>query len=140
MKNVVINSCFGGFGLSPKAVKRYAELSGFNVFAYTTDYGSGDYNKVIRWNDGDKDMCIYWIKNDIGDTPTSEELNNADWFHENQIPRDDKILVQIVRELKKDVNGRCASLRIVKIPDDVEYEIDEYDGNEHVAEKHRVWP
>jgi len=30
-------------------------------------------------------------------------------------------------------------LAIVEIPDDVEYTIEEYDGNEHVAEAHRTW-
>jgi hypothetical protein len=30
-------------------------------------------------------------------------------------------------------------LEIVEIPDDVEYTIEEYDGLEHIAEKHRTW-
>lgn len=139
MKEVVINSCFGGFGLSPKAVMEYAKLSGFNVYPYVTDYGSGDYNKTTRWNNGDNDMCIYWLKEDIGDNPSSEKLNNAEWFHEHEIQRDDKILIQVVRKLKDKANGICALLNIVEIPDDVEYQIEEYDGNEHIAEKHRIW-
>jgi len=32
-----------------------------------------------------------------------------------------------------------ADLKIVEIPDGTNYEIDEYDGNEHVAEVHRTW-
>ena len=34
MKEVVINSCYGGFGLSPKAIKRYLELKGKECFFY----------------------------------------------------------------------------------------------------------
>ncbi len=139
MKKVVINSCFGGFGLSPKAVSRYAELNGFKVYPYATDYASGDYNRVIRWDEGDSDVCIYWLKEDVGDAPSNDELNNAEWFHERDIKRDDENLVKVVAELKKKANGRCALLRIVKIPNDVEYQIEEYDGNEHIAEKHRTW-
>lgn len=36
-------------------------------------------------------------------------------------------------------SGVHASLKIVEVPDDVEWEIEEYDGREWVAEKHRVW-
>lgn len=35
--------------------------------------------------------------------------------------------------------GSFANIVIVEIPDDVEWTIEEYDGNEHVAEKHRTW-
>jgi hypothetical protein len=28
---------------------------------------------------------------------------------------------------------------VVEIPDGTDYEISEYDGNEHIAEKHRTW-
>jgi len=30
-------------------------------------------------------------------------------------------------------------LKVVEIPDDVEWNVQEYDGNEWVAEKHRIW-
>jgi hypothetical protein len=36
-------------------------------------------------------------------------------------------------------NGGFANLRVVKIPGNVEWTIDEYDGLEWVAEKHRTW-
>ena len=32
-----------------------------------------------------------------------------------------------------------ANLKMVEIPDDVEWEIADYDGKEWVAEKHRTW-
>ena len=31
---VVINKCFGGFGLSHRAVMRYAEVAGFHLYPY----------------------------------------------------------------------------------------------------------
>lgn len=55
------------------------------------------------------------------------------------LPRDDTDLVRVVREMGEKANGSCADLKIVQIPADVEWTIDEYDGNEWVAEKHRVW-
>ena len=60
-------------------------------------------------------------------------------FYCRDIPRDDPDLVKVVKKLGKAANGGCAELDIVTIPDDVEWEIDEYDGMEHVAEKHRTW-
>ena len=53
--------------------------------------------------------------------------------------RNDPILVQVVEELGDKASGRLSRLRVVEIPDDVEWQIDEYDGNEWVAEKHRIW-
>jgi len=55
------------------------------------------------------------------------------------IERDDPYLVQIVREMGMDANGTYASLKIVEIPGDVEWQVDEHDGREWVAEKHRTW-
>ena len=54
--------------------------------------------------------------------------------------RSDKHLVQCVKELGEEASGTHAWLEIVEIPDDVEWQIIDYDGWEHVAEKHRVWP
>jgi hypothetical protein len=58
---------------------------------------------------------------------------------DRDIPRNDKDLVEIVESLGNLANGFCASLRIVEIPDGVEWHISEYDGIEHVAENHRTW-
>jgi hypothetical protein len=35
--------------------------------------------------------------------------------------------------------GHCAELKIVEIPDGVDWMIDEYDGYESIHEKHRIW-
>ena len=60
------------------------------------------------------------------------------WAH-NLIARDDPVLVAIVRELGADANGNYADLKIVEVPYGVEWQIEEYDGVEWVAEKHRTW-
>jgi hypothetical protein len=36
-------------------------------------------------------------------------------------------------------NSNFATLKIVEIPDDVDWIIQEYDGTEWVAERHRTW-
>lgn len=60
-------------------------------------------------------------------------------FHGYDVDRQDPDLVAAVETLGKAANGGCAELKVVEIPDGVEWEIQEYDGNEHIAEKHRVW-
>ncbi len=56
-----------------------------------------------------------------------------------EIDRSNPQLVAIVEELGEEANGMFAHLGIVEIPDDVEWQIEEYDGSEWVAEKHRTW-
>jgi hypothetical protein len=53
--------------------------------------------------------------------------------------RNDPVLVQVVETLGKRANGAYSDLKIVDVPDDVEWEIQEYDGKEWIAEKHRTW-
>ncbi len=57
----------------------------------------------------------------------------------HEMQRDDPVLVKIVEYLGAEANGGYAKLKVVEIPDDVDWAIDEYDGKEWVAEKHRTW-
>ena len=83
---VVINRCYGGFGLSEKAMRFL---------------GVGS-----EWPD---------------------------------IARDDPKLVECVEKLGEEANDTYAELKVVEIPDDINWEIGEYDGLEWVEEVHRRW-
>ena len=139
MKKIVINACFGGFGLSHKAMTEYAKRKGINLYAYVTvrnPDGKLDFTKVRPYKDGDKPFCIHYSI-----MPLDEEgkIQKDSHISSYTIKRDDPILVSVVEDLKKEANGKYAELRIVEIPDDVEWGIDEYDGNETVSEAHRSW-
>ena len=56
-----------------------------------------------------------------------------------EIARDSPQLVQIVEQFGDCANGCYSSLKVVEIPDGVEWTIGEYDGCEWVAEAHRTW-
>ena len=119
MQKIVTNRCYGGFGLSEKAVRRYAELKGIKLFLHKKS------DSFIR----------HW---------TTEEVESSDipddvYWSEYSIERDDPILVQVVEELGEEANGRCANLFVTEVPDGVEWQIEEYDGTEWIAEKHRTW-
>ena len=66
-------------------------------------------------------------------------IANKELWDDRDIARDDPVLVAIVRELGVDADTRYAQLKIVEVPYGVEWHIEEYDGMEWVAEKHRTW-
>lgn len=58
---------------------------------------------------------------------------------EHEIPRNDPALIEVVEQMGEEASNRFSELKIVEIPDDVEWTIAEYDGLEWVAEAHRTW-
>ena len=53
--------------------------------------------------------------------------------------RTDPQLVECVEKLGDEANGRCARLKVIEIPDDVKWDIYNYDGLEFVYDVERVW-
>lgn len=104
MTKIVYNACFGGFGLSEAAVRRYAELKGLN-------YGS----------DGNEHWHISYLRDKDGKRISAYNIERAD-----------PLLVQVVEELGDRANTRFSDLRITDLPAGTKYRIDEYDGNESV--------
>jgi hypothetical protein len=68
----------------------------------------------------------------------NDRYNNQVWS-DRDLVRDDPVLIQVVRELGTKANAPVAKLKIVEIPASVEWQIEEYDGKEWVAERHRTW-
>lgn len=67
------------------------------------------------------------------------EWDNCGYHYRADEMRTDPKLIECIEKLGEKANGQFASLRVVEIPDDVEWEIEDYDGAEWVAEKHRNW-
>lgn len=110
MRSIVINKKHGGFGLSDEAILLYAQKSGLNL----VKMGRNFYQNGIQ--------------------------DDEHFFYVRSIPRDDPYLVEVVHELgKKADNTPLSELKVVDIPSDIEWTIEEYDGAEWVAEKHRTW-
>ena len=132
MPKIVVNKCYGGFGLSHKATLRYLELKGLTPYWVIDEITLGhhpDYNPNV-----DKRGIVHY-----GTQPNFMEGKETGYFFDRQIARDDPILVQVVEELGAEANGRCAELEVVSVPDGTNWQIEEYDGLEHVAEAHQTW-
>ncbi len=136
---IVINNSFGGFGLSYEGVMKYAELTGIKIYAFVdgrNDAGNLDFHAPkVSYNGTEDVLVIHYSKKPLKDG----EYEKDSYFSERDIERTDLALIETVKLLKKKANGRCASLKIIEIPDDVEWQVEEYDGLEHITEKHQTW-
>ena len=141
MKKIVINRCYGGFSLSLKAQKRLAELKNKKVYFYK-QIKYNYKNKIDEYqiiNDLEtNNMFVYSLEQYLGDT-FNNFPEDVKWFENRNIERDDEDLIKVIEALGKEANGGCASLEIIEIPDNVEWEIEEYDGLEWVSESHKTW-
>lgn len=111
---IVINSDYGGFSLSEEAILEYGKRKGLNLVK----------DEHTSWN-----ISIFYK-----DTPAKEN-----YFEDREIPRNDPDLVSVVEDLGESAYGFAANLKIVEIPEDVDWYVEENDGREWVAEKHRTW-
>ena len=139
-KKVVINVCFGGFGLSDLAYEKLIEY-GIPVRAYIEEKRNpktGLYDIKEPSNEGE---VIFDRTLSDGRFNDSEHIRLMGRYWETWLSgkREHPLLIKVVEELGEKANGRCAKLKIVEIPGGVDYEVEEYDGSEHIAEKHQTW-
>lgn len=113
MQKIVINKSVERFCLSHKAFMRLRELG---------------QSEALQ----EADLGVYWPQ---AAGPREPSLNQCGHL----IPRNDAKLVRIVEEMCADANGHCAELKVVTIPDEVQWQISKTDGIEHVSEVHRIW-
>jgi hypothetical protein len=122
---IVINKCYGGFGLSHEAMMLYFEIKGIPVYpdVYPED---GD--------DASTQIVTYW--------PVKEEdrvVGEVFPLSVYDIERTDPALVKVVEQLGDRASGLYSQLVVVEVPDDVKWMIQEYAGIEWIAEEHRTW-
>jgi len=143
---IVINVCYGGFGISDKAYEKLIEW-GVPVQKYSRadrDESTGLYPENPA-NEGevifDKELtepgeCQF---NDIYHEYKGRVRESRYWDTWLRSFRTHPLLIRVVEELGSEANGPFADLKIVEVPDDVHWDIEEYDGIERVAEQHRTW-
>ena len=134
---VVINTCHGGFGLSHEGIMLYAKLKGIKLYAYVhTRNADGrlDLHKYKEYVPSkDRESAYYSTK------PLNASGQIDEYFKDDKIERNDPALVKVVERLKEKANCWFAKLKVVKIPNGVKWEIQDYGGEEEIHEKHRKW-
>lgn len=136
---IVINNCFGGFGLSEAGVRAYWGRKGKEVYRVGESGLFASYFDAPLPPQFQLPRGEHFMKHDHPEYENYNKWYGEHSLYDRNIPRNDSDLIEVVEELGDRANGQCANLEIVEIPDDVEWEISEYDGNEHIAEKHRTW-
>lgn len=149
---IAVNKCFGGFGLSTSAIKRYLEMKNEPCFFYKQEYAPSEdiifIYKKITIEEADKEIVVACTKKDLGDEiiiradTEDDDVDIYSFMYEiNPIydNRSDEILIKVIEELGSKANGKFSKIEIVDIPDDIEWCISDYDGIETIHEKHRSW-
>lgn len=130
---IVINKCYGGFHPSVAAIRKYLERKGLGCFVYEST--GREYVKV----DDSRSSFATIFTEDMGERFMVRSSEHAPYFSMYDLDRTDPDLVAVVEELGDLANSDVSQLKVVEIPDGIEYTIEEYDGVEWIAEKHEVW-
>ena len=142
---IVINTSYGGFGLSKKAILKYLELCEITPYFYKRDPDASPtksfYIKITieEYLNNNKLFNLIILKKDFGDRVLWTREMNADFFSDDDIKRTDPNLIKVIELLGQQANGKFANLKIVEIPNGVDWMIEDHDGDEYVSEKHRTW-
>jgi hypothetical protein len=135
---VILNKCYGGFGVSQEAYELYAKKKGIEIFFYKFEC-ENDKPKYRKTNTGISIFNTIFTK-DFGDYVEMSDDNFEKYYlYLDKSHRKDPILIEVVEELGKSASGPFAELKVVNIPDDMEYEIDDYDGMETLHQKVEKW-
>lgn len=140
---IVLNGCYGGFGLSYEAMVLYWHARCRDIYFYKDISNYDDYTKVhkyerisladIQRSRNTWSGFIYCTTEDQG-----EYLDHfpEDVVSDSNIDRTDPILISVVETMgSKAASGRFAQLEIHEIPNGTQYKIDEYDGLEELITK-----
>ena len=136
---IVINKCYGGFGISKDAMYQLI-IRGSEAIQTSS---------IDEWAEDDREYFIRELTEDIDGSyyhrPHSSTLvdleNEVVYYLDRDDPgvRTDRILLEIIKESAEACNTTHSDLKVVTIPDDVEWEIEEHAGIEWVSEVHRTW-
>lgn len=117
---IVINRCYGGFGLSEAGMRRYAELKGLPFYVWRKPGSQSDVYKH------------YFTADPSGMTEIDNDFYRKYSLYDHDLDRTDPVLVQVVEELGEKANDWTAELVIEELPKKTLYRIDEYDGLETI--------
>ena len=139
---IVINSWYGGYSLSEKAIFKLAELKGITLYPERNKRLGFTTYWIVPEDDELRKLILTggnFYNASFEDRVRSNKLYDKLTLNTTFGDRSDPDLILTVEELGPHANGQFSDLKVVEIPDGVEWEIEENDGMEWIAEKHRTW-
>jgi len=131
---LVINRCFGGFGLSIPAILELHKRGCKHIEVQDEkEYWKGDKDTVTERKKFAKITETPWVAKKVYIDLHAPEFEHRTCQH----------LIDLIEEWGADkVQGSHAELIVVRVPDSLptNFYIDERDGWETVHENHGVWP
>lgn len=135
---IVVNKQIGGYGLSPVALKRIAELNNKPCYFFTSEFENGHFvMTLVHIDDIEEYRCLFtYSVEDANTYKGDDDIRIPDYSQDRSNP----ILIQVIDELGDLANGYNSKLEIIEIPDDIKWYVYESDcGIESIHEEHRVW-
>ena len=134
---VVINKSTGGFGLSFQAIEEYCRKKEKNLYYYVEEIGPP--NEYFKTEFPEKYFLnhVHFSTKDYGDWTFRIEKKHR--INIKKIDRTDPDLINIIEKMGETANSKYSKLKIVEIPDNVNWRISEYDGQEKIREVARIW-
>lgn len=137
---IVINTTYGGFGLSDACTEELAVLKGHKAYKYTFDNRG---LSLHRCHEETYAYCSCRFLLDVDqeeiDRETAKRHHFESLFEGNEMRTDPDLISLIEKNGTQWASGDYAELKIIEIPDDVDWVIGEDEGKEWVEEKRRVW-
>jgi len=119
---IVLNKCYGGFHISDE---------GYEWLLKNKNWKCTTLGKDGEWKNSN--AKIYKSEEDIPFGGKYYFTSDDRGFRTN------KDVIEMVKILKEKASFQTSKIEIIEIPDNVDYEIEEHAGIEHVAEKHNTW-
>jgi len=139
MQKIATNKCYGGFGLSEKAMLEYAKLKGMKLFPEKQSSMTTIYWTIPKENRVGILSQDEWGKASIEQQRKSNKFYQDYTICDSDLERDDPDLISVIELLGESASGQFAKITITEIPEGIAWEIQEYDGMESVSERHRSW-
>lgn len=134
---IVLNKCFGGFGVSHEGKMEYYKRAGLTAFPYVDTSRFDKPSKFERYVGQKIGMMntVLYLKNDpeVESFKASwKEVDEKYGYHSLDFEdlRTDEAFVSVVEDLGEKADGSFSNLEVYEIPDGAEYSIHDYDGVE----------
>lgn len=150
-RKIVINNCYGSFCASFRvAIELFRNKYTTNEYYIYKKTNNNSYKKITTTDELENSFFYsnyYIVDKDYGEIISIDKFKNItnkeclDSLAHCCNERENPILIDMIEKFGSEFcsNTKHSRLQIIEIPYDVNYIVQEDDGLEWIAEKHRTW-